>query len=594
MLGTPRLTTTRVGVDSISGLPKDLSFDSRYDLDKFVRAKRSATGGLISHGLNYSPHFKIMRELPTSVTYTVTIEYTADGVRSFRIPDGVTSITVKLWGGGGAGGGLTTNNVVCRGGGGAGGQYSQKVVSVTPDTLHTISVGAYKTGTTGNGGNGNDSTFDTNVVVAKGGAGGKSYENGGAKGVGSTTGGVGDTVRKGGDGSNGGATTVGGAGGGGAGTTANGGSASGNTAGYGGSLGGGNGATAYPNSSNGFSGHDAGGGGGGGANAYDFYTTDRTGGIGAGGKAIIEYTVTESREKAMANFRTSYAGASSSNISVDKGVFISNYHGVPYTYVDDEAVWMYSFLDPIPAIPEGVMGALLMPDFPKVIIGDSDNGEDYKRRIHTLYDTFKVFKTGQLSISTSTTTYHNGDAGLVEVTESKFNHGLGYIPMFSPFVDFQTSIPVYQQWLSQWYARGNWTSGNTYLLNEVVYNTTDSNSYTCIKSHIASTTNKPASGAEWETYWVLYTAPSSTSQSITLNDLEDIKFIFGGVEVFNNYEIEFYATKDDLILRLIRTTYDWEGFFPSWGANDPVIATDVVVDYTIFYNRADEEFYRRG
>ena len=72
--------------------------------------------------------------------------------------------------------------------------------------------------------------------------------------------------------------------------------------------------------------------------------------------------------------------------------------------------------------------------------------------------------------------------------------------------------------------------------------------------------------------------------------MEDIKYIYGGVEIFNDYIVYFYATDTQLVLELRRYTYDWEGFSPSWGTNEQLMEVDVSVDFTIFSNRADLEY----
>lgn len=108
--------------------------------------------------------------------------------------------------------------------GGAGGQYVQKTASINVGEYINVFVPGVKSGTAGAGAQGGDAIVDidaTEVLRAKGGAGG-GFIN---PGTGSTTGGVGDLVRKGGNG----ASFDGifsGAGGGAAGSDGNGGNAS--------------------------------------------------------------------------------------------------------------------------------------------------------------------------------------------------------------------------------------------------------------------------------------------------------------------------------------------------------------------------------
>jgi hypothetical protein len=89
---------------------------------------------------------------------------------------GTRAIYVECLGGGGQGGGAaTSSSTVSLGGGGGGGAYAAKLLTgaaVKNPTTYAIGAGG-TTGTAGNAGQaGGDTTWDTNVVVAKGGAGG--------------------------------------------------------------------------------------------------------------------------------------------------------------------------------------------------------------------------------------------------------------------------------------------------------------------------------------------------------------------------------------------------------------------------------------
>lgn len=212
-----------------------------------------------------------------------TVEtFTADG--TWVKPNGVTKVTVECWGAGGGGGGASNNNQ--GGGGGAGGQYAIKVVTYNA-ARQSIT---YVVGTGGPGGSGassgtvgEDTDWQSGVVVAKGGAFG--VANNGAGGVGSTTGGVGDTVYEGGDGAAGAVNS--GAGGGGAGSGGAGGDAVGVGAGGGTTQNGGNGGAGLSSSSDGNPGNNYGGGGSGGKRTT---VTSRTGGAGAQGYIRITYS----------------------------------------------------------------------------------------------------------------------------------------------------------------------------------------------------------------------------------------------------------------------------------------------------------------
>ncbi len=222
-----------------------------------------------------------------------TDDYQTPGTYTWVAPPGVSSVTVEAWGGGGAGGGATGNRAA--GGGGAGGQYARRVVTVVPGNSYAVVVGAGGTGSTGNGQPGGESRFGTNAVVAKGGAGGEgesSNNRQGAGGLGSTTGGVGDHVYRGGNGANGKGQNnpYGGGGGGGAGSGGAGGDADRRFGGSGTNVGGGNGARGSTSESNGSGGSGAGGGGAG-ANATDH--TDHRGGNGGAGRVQLTYTIPE-------------------------------------------------------------------------------------------------------------------------------------------------------------------------------------------------------------------------------------------------------------------------------------------------------------
>lgn len=131
---------------------------------------------------------------------------TTTGTGTWTKPSGVTEVIVECWGGGGAGGGATLADSA--GGGGAGGQYARKLIIYSSSSQNiSYNIGTGGTGGTGVGGSGNDTTWDTNVVVAKGGEGGQPDGQGQAAsapgGIGSTVDGVGMVVYKGGDGGTG-------------------------------------------------------------------------------------------------------------------------------------------------------------------------------------------------------------------------------------------------------------------------------------------------------------------------------------------------------------------------------------------------------
>ena len=213
---------------------------------------------------------------------------------TWTVPLNVNSITVKCWGGGGAGGYATGQ--ACAGGGGGGGSFVQKTFIVTPGQQFSYSVG--------NGGIGalnSPNLFGVNTwfgslttLLAKGGLGGNPTTMAccmtatGASSV--TTGNIGGDFSfyggAGGTGTNGGNGSMGGGGGGSAFQNANGNSGQGLVGGLGA------GAGAYSQgvgcNCNGTNGQLPGGGGSG---AQASGVVDKSGGNGASGMILIEYSI---------------------------------------------------------------------------------------------------------------------------------------------------------------------------------------------------------------------------------------------------------------------------------------------------------------
>ena len=120
------------------------------------------------------------------------LNFDTPGANTFTVPGGVTSVTIKLWGGGG-GAGQDDPYLGENAGGGGGGGYASKVLTVTPGQVLSFTVGTGgAAGTLINpplnlgGGNGTASTYST--VSAGGGVGGVDGGNNYA-----TTGGPGGT-----------------------------------------------------------------------------------------------------------------------------------------------------------------------------------------------------------------------------------------------------------------------------------------------------------------------------------------------------------------------------------------------------------------
>lgn len=148
--------------------------------------------------------------------------FTSQGTGTYTVPDGVTSLTVKMWGGGGGGGGGGSN---AAGGAGGGGGYTTATFTVTPGETLDVYVGGgggagtgYNNNSGAGGGGGGASTIyrsstSSYLAIAAGGAGGgggdtTTGQTGGAGGAGggnsgvagSAAGGTGTAVNGGGGG----------------------------------------------------------------------------------------------------------------------------------------------------------------------------------------------------------------------------------------------------------------------------------------------------------------------------------------------------------------------------------------------------------
>lgn len=155
--------------------------------------------------------------------------YTSQGAATFVVPTGITSITVKLWGGGGGGG---AGGSSAAGGAGGGSGFVEGTVTVTPGETLNVYVGGGGGGGTrntaggGGGGGGYSSIYrgSTLLALAAGGGGGGGGRNssgntggqggpgGGASGVNGSAAGVaggggGGTASAGGSGGTGGSNS---------------------------------------------------------------------------------------------------------------------------------------------------------------------------------------------------------------------------------------------------------------------------------------------------------------------------------------------------------------------------------------------------
>lgn len=242
----------------------------------------------------------------------------------WECPADVISVVVECIGGGGSGGGVSASGTASTGGGGAGGSYAKKTLTVVPGNNYNIVVGAGGVGSAVMGNNGGDSYFGSAyTVLAKGGQGGGrltaiGYNS--SRGIGSTTGCIGEVVRKGGDGSFGSwEDSYSGAGGGAAAAGSNGNNAVQQVGGAAISPYSGKGGNGITTASNGVAGNTYGGGGSGGM-VFVSTVTPKYGGNGGAGVVILTY-VTTGNVEISSNLRTDSEFAatlskSSSNVTI--------------------------------------------------------------------------------------------------------------------------------------------------------------------------------------------------------------------------------------------------------------------------------------
>ena len=253
---------------------------------------------------------------------TTTTTYNTAGSSNYIVPGGVTSVTIKAWGGGGGGG--NGSGGAGTGGAGGGGGYAKAVITVTPAETLTVTVGSGGSGGSGSSGGGNGGGFSavqrsgTYLIQAGGGGGGggsvgNGSGDGGAGGAGGGSSGIIGTVGEGssaggaggpgtssaggagssaGTGGTAGAAGVANAGGNGAGSdaaTCNDAMEGSDTGGNGGQGAGGKGGNDTTSCSNGGGGGGGRFGGGGGGSTT---TNNRGGGGGGGGSDLVTGTST--------------------------------------------------------------------------------------------------------------------------------------------------------------------------------------------------------------------------------------------------------------------------------------------------------------
>jgi RHS repeat-associated protein len=223
-----------------------------YDaLNRLITATATTTAAT-PYTKNYS--YDALGDFGSTGTTTTTYDYTGS-LQTLTVPAGVTSISVKVWGGGGGGNGGSNGS-----GGGAGGYVASSSMHVTPGEV-------------------------INIFVAQGGQGGIQGSAGGAGGWGYKTGGNGSYATSEGGGGGGGSSAVGVALGT---TTAAGGGGGANASG--GTPTGGQGATGTSGGSGGNAAGGRGAGGGGAAGTNGSNGSGTTGGAGGTGASTVSGT----------------------------------------------------------------------------------------------------------------------------------------------------------------------------------------------------------------------------------------------------------------------------------------------------------------
>jgi hypothetical protein len=225
-----RIVNTGGTTDSLSYTKIDESSSSTGNITSgsityilAVSGSLSDSTGVGSGGQLTVTNLLITSSVDETPTFTEEI-ITTTGAGTFTKPNGVTQVIVECWGAGGAGGGATDNPAA--GAGGGGGQYARSLIIYSPEqSTKSYAVAVGGVGSTVAGTDGGDSTWETNIVIAKGGTGGTANGlnlTGVPGGIGNQAGSVGDVIYFGGDGEFGRVVTttpVGGFGGAGAGST---------------------------------------------------------------------------------------------------------------------------------------------------------------------------------------------------------------------------------------------------------------------------------------------------------------------------------------------------------------------------------------
>lgn len=317
LFGMPKDVTLTTIADPSKGIVNKTPDQSKYlETSKVILTATGKSGYIFSNwsgdAVGTTNPLSLVVDKNMSVTanfskpnFTLPIDIEAPGSGSIIIPDGVDSVTAKIWGGGGAGGSASNDLIPfqSRGGGGGGGGFAMVKKKVLVGQILSFTIGAGGIAAPSGFANlsvskvqdGGTSTvaLDSKVIaLALGGFGGQNIAGASASGSGGIapqTGNVGDVVFYGGKGALANSSGTGG-GGGSAGTKEKGGDAtSGNASmGIGGTDGGANGGVGFNSTNVGNMGNMPGGGGSGAAVRTSPNNTLK-GGDGANGKIILTF-----------------------------------------------------------------------------------------------------------------------------------------------------------------------------------------------------------------------------------------------------------------------------------------------------------------
>jgi hypothetical protein len=274
---------------------------------------------------------------------------------------------------------------------------------------------------------------------------------------------------------------------------------------------------------------------------------------------------------------TTPSSVDDTNLNFQKLSYYSDFEVTPYSISTDSAAIALCMLDPLgtPSTAQSPIDTNL----PVIRAGTDGTEADYNNKLHSYYDTLKVHSSGTITLNASSWTPNAGDE--YDVQTATYTHGLGYIPVFAPFIPFQTSLEVYYQWYWAWHKRHQWATAREYVIDDYVTDAFGTPTYKCIKYHTSSSATEPGVGASWATYWEAYTSIGIPT-TIDLNSLEDIKYVYGGATVFDDEVIEVYVTTTQLVVKLHRM---YGGF-----SYNTFPARTITLNYTVFYNKLNEEF----